>query len=99
MENVPSGAVLAAVLAAAAVFFVLGIVVSRLAKRGRQRPEKRGEQFYIKGLNYLLSNETDKAIEEFVRAQHLPGLTDYVWPSNGGKIAAHAKASVFVVRD
>jgi hypothetical protein len=31
-------------------------------------------------------------------ASHVPGLTEYVWPSNGGKLAGHAKASVFVVR-
>lgn len=33
-----------------------------------------------------------------VMQSHIPGLVDYVWPSNGGKIAAHAKASVLVVR-
>ncbi|WP_137701890.1 universal stress protein [Marimonas lutisalis] len=33
-----------------------------------------------------------------VMASHLPNLTDYVWPSNGGKIAAHAACSVLVVR-
>ena len=44
-----------------------------------------------------------KAAEEIgadliVIASHLPNLTDYVWPSNGGELAAHAKASVLVVR-
>ena len=33
-----------------------------------------------------------------VMQSHIPGLVDYVWPSNGGKIAGHAKASVMVVR-
>jgi nucleotide-binding universal stress UspA family protein len=33
-----------------------------------------------------------------VMASHVPGLTDYIWPSNGGQVAGHAKASVFVVR-
>ena len=33
-----------------------------------------------------------------VMASHVPTIVDYVWPSNGGKIAAHSKASVFVVR-
>lgn len=33
-----------------------------------------------------------------VMASHVPSITDYIWPSNGGKIAAHAKASVMVVR-
>jgi nucleotide-binding universal stress UspA family protein len=44
-----------------------------------------------------------KAVDEtgadlVVMASHVPGLTDYVWPSNGGKIAAHSDASIFVVR-
>lgn len=33
-----------------------------------------------------------------VMQSHIPGLLDYVWPSNGGKIAGHASASVLVVR-
>lgn len=33
-----------------------------------------------------------------VMQSHIPGLMDYVWPSNGGKLAGHAKASVMVVR-
>jgi nucleotide-binding universal stress UspA family protein len=33
-----------------------------------------------------------------VVASHIPNLMDYVWPSNGGTLAAHAKSSVFVVR-
>jgi lipopolysaccharide biosynthesis regulator YciM len=71
MEGVPYGGTLAVVLAAAALFFLLGYLVSRLGKNSGQKPGKRGEQFYIKGLNYLLSNQTDKAIEEFIRATHL----------------------------
>ena len=33
-----------------------------------------------------------------VMASHVPGLLDYIWPSNGGKLAEHAKISVMVVR-
>jgi nucleotide-binding universal stress UspA family protein len=33
-----------------------------------------------------------------VMASHVPTLVNYVWPSNGGKIAAHSNAAVFVVR-
>lgn len=33
-----------------------------------------------------------------VMQSHIPNLTDYIWPSNGGKLAAHAKISVMVVR-
>lgn len=44
-----------------------------------------------------------KAVEEtgadlVVMASHIPNLTDYVWPSNGGTIATRARASVLVVR-
>lgn len=31
-------------------------------------------------------------------ASHVPGLADRFWPSNGGSLARHAKASVRVVR-
>jgi nucleotide-binding universal stress UspA family protein len=33
-----------------------------------------------------------------VMASHVPGVTDAVWPSHGGRLAAHAEVSVFVVR-
>ncbi|SLN37896.1 universal stress protein [Roseisalinus antarcticus] len=33
-----------------------------------------------------------------VMASHVPNVVDYIWPSNGGKLAAHAKCSVLVVR-
>jgi nucleotide-binding universal stress UspA family protein len=33
-----------------------------------------------------------------VMQSHVPNLMDYVWPSNGGKLAEHAKCSVMVVR-
>ena len=44
-----------------------------------------------------------KAVDEIgadlvIMASHIPTLTDYVWPSNGGTIAGHAKVSVMVVR-
>nr|WP_207186928.1 universal stress protein [Rhodovulum imhoffii] len=34
-----------------------------------------------------------------VMASHLPNLGDYIWPSHGGKLASHASASVFLVRE
>ncbi|MXQ07145.1 universal stress protein [Alphaproteobacteria bacterium GH1-50] len=46
----------------------------------------------------LLQAVKDTGADLVVMASHLPGLADYVWPSNGGKIAAHSSASVFVVR-
>jgi nucleotide-binding universal stress UspA family protein len=44
-----------------------------------------------------------KAVDEIgadlvVMASHIPNVTDYVWPSNGGTLATHSDASVFVVR-
>lgn len=44
-----------------------------------------------------------KAVEEtgadlVVMASHVPTLGNYIWPSNGGRIASHAKVSVMVVR-
>lgn len=33
-----------------------------------------------------------------VMATHLPGAIEYIWPSNGGKLAGHAKCSVMLVR-
>lgn len=33
-----------------------------------------------------------------VMASHVPNVLDYVWPSNGGKLAEHAKCSVMVIR-
>lgn len=33
-----------------------------------------------------------------VMASHIPDIVDHIWPSNGGKIASHSDASVFVVR-
>lgn len=44
-----------------------------------------------------------KAVKEVgadlvIMASHVPKLVNYIWPSNGGKIAAHSDAAVFVVR-
>ena len=46
----------------------------------------------------LLRAIDDTGADLVVMASHIPGLTDYIWPSNGGKVAAHAKISVMVVR-
>ncbi len=46
----------------------------------------------------LLKTADELGADLVVMASHVPGLADYVWPSNGGTIAAHAHASVFVVR-
>ena len=46
----------------------------------------------------LLKAVRDTGSDLVVMASHIPNLADYVWPSNGGSIAAHSDASVFVVR-
>jgi nucleotide-binding universal stress UspA family protein len=46
----------------------------------------------------LLRAIDDTGADLVVMASHIPGLTDYIWPSNGGKVASHAKISVMVVR-
>lgn len=33
-----------------------------------------------------------------IMASHVPGALEYIWPSNGGKVASHAKCSVMLVR-
>jgi nucleotide-binding universal stress UspA family protein len=46
----------------------------------------------------LLKAVRDTGADLVVMQSHVPNILDYVWPSNGGKIAEHAKCSVFVVR-
>ena len=47
----------------------------------------------------LMKAVSETGADLVVMASHVPGLADYIWPSNGGKLAAHSSASVFVVRD
>ncbi len=47
----------------------------------------------------LLKAVKEEGVDCIVMQSHMPSFLDYVWPSNGGKIAEHAKCSVFVVRD
>lgn len=50
-------------------------------------------------LDGALQNAVDELdVDLVVMASHVPNLTDYLWPSHGGRLAAHAGASVFVVR-
>ncbi|QDC10119.1 universal stress protein [Oceanicola sp. D3] len=46
----------------------------------------------------LLKAVEDTGADLVVMASHIPKLTDYVWPSNGGTVATRASASVLVVR-
>lgn len=40
----------------------------------------------------------DTGSDLVVMASHVPNVIDYIWPSNGGKLAEHAKCSVMVIR-
>ena len=46
----------------------------------------------------LLKAVEDTGADLVVMASHVPNLTDYIWPSNGGTVATRAKVSVLVVR-
>ena len=46
----------------------------------------------------LLKAQKDIGADLVVMQSHMPNIFDYIWPSNGGKMAEHAKCSVFVVR-
>ncbi len=46
----------------------------------------------------LLKAVKDVGADLVVMASHAPSVLDYVWPSNGGKLAEHSNASVLVVR-
>jgi nucleotide-binding universal stress UspA family protein len=46
----------------------------------------------------LLKAVGDTKADLVIMASHVPNVTDYIWPSNGGTVASHAAVSVFVVR-
>lgn len=46
----------------------------------------------------LMKATVDVGADLVVMQSHMPNVMDYIWPSNGGKIAEHAKCSVMVVR-
>lgn len=46
----------------------------------------------------LLTAVEETGADLVVMATHKPGIGDYFWPSNGGRVAAHSDASVFLVR-
>lgn len=50
-------------------------------------------------LDHVLIDAVDEVGADLVvMASHVPGVANYVWPTHGGQVAGHAKASVFVVR-
>ena len=46
----------------------------------------------------LMKAQHETGADLVVMQSHVPNITDYVWPSNGGTMATHSDASVFVVR-
>lgn len=46
----------------------------------------------------LLRAISETGADLVVMASHVPDVMDYIWPSNGGKLAEHARCSVMVVR-
>jgi len=46
----------------------------------------------------LLKAVKDTGADLVVMASHNPSVLDYIWPSNGGKMAEHADCTVMVVR-
>lgn len=47
----------------------------------------------------LLRAVKETGADLVVMASHKPGMAEYFWPSNGGKLAAHTGVSVMLVRD
>lgn len=51
-------------------------------------------------LNRTLDATVDEVGADLVvMATHLPNVADYIWSGHGAHVAAHSKASVFLVRD
>jgi len=46
----------------------------------------------------LIKAAHDIGCDLIVMATHIPNVADHFWPSNGGRLATHADASVFLVR-
>ena len=50
-------------------------------------------------LDKTLRKAVDEVKADLVVIQsHIPNLADHLWPSHGGSLAGHSRASVFVVR-
>ena len=81
----------------------------KLADFADQQEEKHGVQTTAHSMishdpttdldDALLAAVDETGADLVVMASHLPDLIDYIWPSNGGKIATHAACSVMVVRN
>ena len=80
----------------------------RLAAFGREETAKRGVEIATRAVTShdptadldtaLLHTAQELGADLVVMATHLPSMADYLWPSNGGRMAAHSSLSVFLVR-
>lgn len=48
--------------------------------------------------DHLLEAASEVSADLVIMATHMPNITDYIWPSHGGRLAAHAVCSVLLVR-
>lgn len=46
----------------------------------------------------LIKAAQESGSDLVVMATHIPNVADHFWPSNGGRLATHTNASVFLVR-
>ena len=72
-----SASLLLALLVALPVVFMLGWAASRYDLRQWKRADREAPKAYFKGLNLLLNEQTDKAIDAFIEAvQHDPDTSE-----------------------
>ena len=72
-------------LIAVPVVFALGWMASRLDLRQARRDDRAAPRAYFRGLNLLLTDQHDKAIDAFIEAvQHDPDTTELHYPFHSG---------------
>jgi len=69
---------------ALALAFSLGVIVSRAWQQRRERSHDSVNQEYFKGLNFLLNEQPDKAIEVFIKALEVDSETVELHLALGG---------------
>ena len=75
--EVDSASLLQGLLVALPVVFMLGWAASRFDLRQWRRSDRQAPKAYFKGLNLLLNEQTDKAIDAFIEAvQHDPDTSE-----------------------
>ena len=75
--DVDGGSLLIGLLIALPITFLLGWAASRFDLRQWRRADQQAPQAYFKGLNLLLNEQTDKAVDAFIEAvQHDPDTSE-----------------------